>query len=681
MIRITITLFTLCIFFCTPAMAEPRLTIPWKFSEKDIQHGKNAEYWAKKHKWIDAIAHASRAKDPLIRELFLWRKYVTPNHATKFKHITAFIKRHPDWPNQSALARTLERSINSDIPPQRILAWFKNHDTTSLQHYRTPQTTRGKLALLNAIISIFGSSKNYTTEIRNLVSDLWIKGTFTSESEWDFLSKYRKYLQQDDYVKRIDRLIWNGNLSAAKRIINQVSTRHQKLFDARIKLRTNSYGIDAAIKALDPQDLNNSGFLYDRVKWRDKRNRTDGVLKLLKNAPKNDEHAAQWWNIKKKYISKLVEEKKYNSAYTLASKHGFTAKGKNANRVKNADGEWLAGWIAYAYKKDYPQAYKHFSQLYEDVSTPISLSRASYWSSLAAEKNNNTKISKDWLTVATQYPTTYYGQLALAKSGIYTANLNEAKLPTWVDQNHFSNNNFAKAAYILYRARSVSHALKFALIASDRSHTQGEQYLTAQLSKEMGQLDHSIIIAKNALRNSGNFLTDHHYPLLHKILSNKFPVSKGFIHAIIMQESIFNVQAKSHSGALGLMQLMPPTAKDVAKMIRKKYDKKRLYSDAYYNVLLGSHYLKKLLETFDGSYPLTIAAYNGGQGNVRKWIRRNGDPRTFKTSEEVMMWVEKIPFPETRNYVQRVLENMPVFNYKLHNSKKLTITTHKKLLK
>lgn len=686
-LRTILCALALCLMLSSPAYASTHdQFIPWKISKNDLKHLKNAAGWAKKRNWNEAILHASRASDPLIKDIFLWYQYTQPNTKNNFQDVAEFIQTHRTWPKQTSLLASLERSIDSETPPQHILDWYSNHSKAD-QPYRIPVSKDGKLALANAIIGMQDSAQSEGKQqslhnfINILLADIWINNDFTNTEEWEFLSQYRSYLTTQDHAQRINKLLWNNQLSAAKRLIHHVDQRYQRLFDARLKLRSNSYGIDDAIAALSEDDLADSGFLYDRIMWRDRRNRQEGVLELLKNAPKNDAYAKRWWRIKKKYISRLLDQQDYSTAYTLASKHGFSPTGEYANRALNAEGEWLAGWIAYGFLYDYRTAYRHFSKLHQHVSTPISLARTSYWSYLSASENRNHDIAQKWLDIAVNYPTTFYGQLALEKSGQSDVSLHEAPPPNWVDKSHFANNTLMKAAYYLYRARLASVALSFSRKAAKDATTQGEQQLIARLSTHFGQLDHGVIIAKNALRHNGNILSEYLYPLIKKVEEEQYlPVEKDLIHAIIMQESNFKVSARSHAGAMGLMQLMPATAKEVARKIKVKYQKKRLLSDSYYNILLGSHYLNYLLKLFDGSYPLAIAAYNGGQGNVRKWIKKHGDPRDFTTNDEIVLWIEKIPFPETRNYVQRVMENLSLFNYRLSNDAELTLKLPKKLL-
>jgi len=647
--------------------------IPWKISKEDISLAKNAQYWAKRNNWSNSIAHSAKAKDPLIKEIYLWKKYVTGSKNIKFDNISKFIAKHKDWPEIDDMLLNAEKSLNDQTSPQKIVDWFWKEED---KKFEMPKTFEGKTRLLEAIEAINSNSLERKKDIEKLIKSIWINEILTKKDEWKFLSKYKSYLTVQDYIERIDNLIWKNQIQSAKRIIDVVDEDHKKLFDVRIKLRKNSYGIDEAIRNLPKKFKYESGFLYDRIKWRHDRKRTDSVIELIVYAPKDPEHNSEWWRIKKKYISKLVDSKQYRKAYNLAKNHGFNPSGENSNIYKFAKAEWISGWIAYKFLKNYNDAYKHFSLLYKNVKSPISLGRASYWSGKASEKLNKKDIAQKWYSISSEYKTSFYGQIANDKINNDKLELHDKIIPSLADKNHFSNNLLMKAAYILYKSKSPSSALKFAKVAVTKAKTKGEQILIAKLAMSLNRKDHGIIIAKTATRQTGNTLTEANYPILDYVNSKNINLPPPLAHAIIMQESVFNVGIKSHAGALGLMQLMPATAKETAKKMKVQYRKARLYTDGKYNIKLGSYYLEKQIQRFNGSYILAIAAYNGGAGNVNKWIRKLGDPRRLKTADEVIEWIETIPFYETRNYVQRVIENLQIYRYiidKRHNAKINTI--------
>ena len=661
------------ILYISTTEAKSATNIPWKISKEDISFSKNAQYWAKRNNWNNSIAHASRSSDSLIKEIFLWKKYVTGSKNIKFDNISNFIKSHENWPEMDDMLLNAEKSLNNQTSPQKIVDWFWNEDK---KEFNMPKTFEGKIRLLEAIEAINIDSSENKVNINKLIKNIWVNEILKKEDEWKFLSKYKSSLTVQDYVERIDNLIWKNQIQSAKRIIDVVDDDHKKLFDARIKLRKNSYGIDEAIKNLPQKFKYESGFLYDRIKWRHDRKRTESVIELIIHAPEDSKNNYAWWKLKKKYISKLTDKKQYRKAYNLAKNHGFNPSGENSNIYLFAKAEWISGWIAYKYLKNYNDAYKHFSKLYKNVKSPISLGRASYWSGKASEKLNKNDVAKKWYSISSEYKTSFYGQIANEKLNNNKLVLHDRIIPSLADKNHFSNNKLIKAAYILYKSKSPSSALKFAKLAVTKAKTKGEQILIAKMAISLNRKDHGIIIAKTSTRQTGNTLTEANYPVLDYVNDKNINLPPALAHAIIMQESVFNVGIKSHAGALGLMQLMPATAKETARKMKLKYRKARLYTDGKYNIKLGSYYLNSLIKRFNGSYILAIASYNGGASNVNKWIRRFGDPRRLNDPEKVIEWLESIPFYETRNYVQRVIENLQIYRHildKRHNGKINTI--------
>lgn len=286
--------------------------------------------------------------------------------------------------------------------------------------------------------------------------------------------------------------------------------------------------------------------------------------------------------------------------------------------------------------------------------------------------------------MASSYGTSFYGQLAAQKQDKSLVTLRTSPEVTTADKRAFQANRLAKIAYLLHKVDNHFLAKKFLQQAIDNAKTPGEQYLIAQLGVTLKRPDYTITAAKKSTARLAIF-PDMLYPVLDNIKDvrgNRITEpEKALIFSIIRQESIFNPDAKSHAGARGLMQLMPSTARQVAKKHKLKYRQKWLTSDPTYNLTLGSHYLNTLLKEFDGSYILAIASYNAGPNNVKKWIKRFGDPRTFKKAEKVIDWMELIPFPETQNYVQRVIENLQLYRHILGNGSAMTVRVEEDIMR
>ncbi len=647
-------------------------------SKTDSSIAKKALIQARKRNWTKAISLASRARNPIVKDVVLWRRYYSQANKSSFVAITNFIKKHPKWPDLNILERNAEQRLNADSPADKVIGWFgkKSPDNGDII-FRTPITANGKHILAD-IISLRKDSSKYQTLVTKLLRESWVGLNLTAKQEKIFLAKHKDKIRIKDHILRIDRLLWRKEVDAANRIINLVDKTHKNLFKARMRLMKHKFGVDAAILLVPKKLRKDEGILYERIRWRERHVKGKNIAELLEQIPTDTKYPHKWWSLRKKYIRKMVREKKYKIAYKLSKYHGFTN-----NISKLAEAEWQAGWIAFYYLKDHKTAYKHFYTLYNKVKTPISLGRASYWAGRAAEKNHNIDIANDWYLVASKYPTSFYGQLATEKLGEKSLFIPRRPVPTWVDNNYYQTNDLVTAVHLLTHSKDIGIARKFLRHMVKNAATPGEQLLIANIGKKLNRPDYTISIAREVLRNKGGreegvFLLDYLYPAITtpKDPSGKIirKPEKGLINSIILQESIFDSSARSHAGALGLMQLMPATAKETAKKHKFRYNKRKLTSNPEYNIALGSRYLEALINRWDGSYILAIASYNGGAGNVRKWIKANGDPREMKTLEEVINWIEHIPFAETQNYVQRVIENLQIYRYLLSDDPAIVST-------
>ena len=328
-----------------------------------------------------------------------------------------------------------------------------------------------------------------------------------------------------------------------------------------------------------------------------------------------------------------------------------------------AEAEWMSGWISLSFLNDPLRAREHFKSFYENVGYPISLSRGAYWLARSYEALNDTVTSNKYYKIASEYPTTYYGQISHLK--LFKNEQYSLSKSIEVDNNYkkeFIKKDLYKLVYLLHeldKDKYTKHILRF--LALDNIE-KGSEILSAELATNIERYDFAIQISKIASYEK-RFHNKYNYPIISTpkyINGRKIPES-AFILSIIRQESEFDLSANSHAGAKGLMQLMPYTAKLVAKQAKLPYSKSRLTTDPEYNINLGSHYIAGLILEYDGAYPFAIAAYNAGPKRVRYWKKINKDPQKNQTN--YVDWIELIKFKETRNYVQRVLENYNVYRY------------------
>jgi len=433
------------------------------------------------------------------------------------------------------------------------------------------------------------------------------------------------------------------------------------LMTARLKLAQNGSGMDAALKAVPTSLRKDSGLLYERGKWRRKKRTKDYALPTyldIKTPPLSEDGKKAVWREKKIMSYWAIEEKDYPSLYGLTTNHGLT------RGASFAEAEFLAGWVSLTQLGRPKVALDHFTRLKNGVSRPVSLARASYWQGRAHEAIGDGQAYAYYVE-ASRYPNTYYGQLAALKQEGNTAQISlPPELVSDQSKVQFDNDRRVRALHILGEAGESRYFSQFAFHLDDVLTDEYGLSLLSQLSKDYGFMRPSVRAAKQAGRFQ-TMLTESGYPKIAAIdaLPTKFDMP--FVYAIARQESEFETNVVSSAKAYGLMQMINSTAKATARKHRIPYDRERLSSDGDYAANLGALHLHDLLDIFDGSYILAAVSYNAGPHRARSWIKKYGDPRDINV--DAVDWIEKIPFSETRNYVQRVMENMQVYRARLNN--------------
>lgn len=420
-------------------------------------------------------------------------------------------------------------------------------------------------------------------------------------------------------------------------------------------------GVDAAIKRVPASLRNDPGLVYERIHWRRNRGLDQGARSLLTKAPDNPPFAMRWWRERHIQVRALLEDGDAKAAYKLARSH------RQTEGVGFAEAEWLAGWIALDHLKDPARAYPHFTAMYEAVSTPISRARGAYWAARAAEALGRDVVAKNWYAQAATYNTVFYGQLAaLRLHDEASMLLPVAPLPDNQAMQRVEAHPLTDVVAVLAELDAESWTDTFAKHLAAHFDDPADQRAVIAKLRAFGRPDLALRLAKQTARTAvapaeAIYPVDPMVRTGHNTSTDD--VEDALVHAVIRQESEFRVNARSHVGAQGLMQIMPATARMLARKLDIAYQPDRMSSDAGYNVTLGRAYLRELLDMFDGSYILTLAAYNAGPARVYEWIDRFGDPRA--PDVDAVKWIEMIPFGETRNYVQRVMESVQVYRYRL----------------
>ena len=617
------------------------------YSKKDFALAKKALNEMKQAKWTSALKTSKRARDKSIYNFIQWRHLLTKGNKASYYEYRAFIDANEDYPRIGRIKYLAEHKLSTDtVSPKKIISWFETSE---------PLSGFGKMILGESYILLGNKQRGIS-----LVKEGWITAELNRSELKFYRKKFKKYLNADDYIKRADYLAWNDKYWDLKRLLRYLPKDYQLLYTARQLLMSKSYGVDNAIAKVPTKFKNDAGLNYDRLKWRRKRGRVDSSLEILLKINNTKDYLVRpdkWW-IEREIISRsLIYKKKFELAYKISSNHALT------EGPEYAAAEWMSGWIALSFLNDPLLAKDHFENFYNNVGYPISVSRGAYWLGKTYQKLGEKNLAIEWLQKAAGFLTTYYGQLAFME-------LNPDKtfeLPKDLEvsknyKDYFFKKELVKIIYLLDELdndKYTKHILRH--LANDNIEN-GSEILAAQLATSIDRFDFAIQIAKIASYEK-RFHNKFNYPIIStpKYINGRKIPETAFILSIIRQESEFDLSANSHAGAKGLMQLMPYTAKVVAKQAKLPYSKSRLTKDAEYNINLGSHYIAGLILDYDGAYPFAVAAYNAGPKRVKYWKKINKNPQ--KKQIDYINWIELIKFRETRNYVQRVLENYNVYRY------------------
>ena len=617
------------------------------YSKKDFSLAKKAISEMQKSKWSTALNTAKKAKDKSIYNFIQWRHLLTTGNQASFYDYKVFIDHNPEYPRIDRLRYLAEQKLSTaKVSPKKIINWFGGNE---------PHSGFGKMILGESYLLTGDKSKGI-----NLIKEGWITAKLSKNDLKFFRKKFKKYLNSKDYIKRADYLAWNGKHWDLKRLTRYLPKDYELLYTARQILISKGYGVDQAIKNVPQKFKNDAGLNYDRLKWRRKKGRVDSSVEILLKIRNDKDYLVmpeKWWKEREIISRALIYKKKYEIAYKISSNHGMT------QGPEFAAAEWMSGWIALSFLNDPLTAKDHFENFYNNVTYPISTSRGAYWLGRAYEKLGNKDQSKSWYQEASNYLTTYYGQLAFLK--INPNNKFELSKDMEVDNKYryvFFNKELVKITYLLDELKKDKYT-KFILrhLANDNI-AMGSEVLAAELATSINRYDFAIQVSKIASYQK-RFHNKYNYPLIStpKTINGRKIPDGALILSIIRQESEFDLEANSHAGAKGLMQLMPYTAQLVSKQAKLPYSKSKLTKDPEYNINLGSHYIAGLILQYDGAYPFAIAAYNAGPNRVKYWKKINKNPQ--KNQINYVDWVELIKFRETRNYVQRVLENYNVYRY------------------
>ncbi len=636
---ISLFFFFIVLFFSNIAFVEniPKPIPKPSFVEKKYKDFFNA---VKKQQWQVAKSIAYDYQNPYLIKYLEWLDITRPGSKHNFEFLKSFLEKNPNWPKNNDIKKKIESSIDKTTSTKKIINWFDNNK---------PLTVKGSIDFLEAKLKL-GIENDKIKNIRNI----WVNKNLTLSQQKYFIKKYSKFWTTKDNWERFDRLMWEGKTLSAKRTLMRIKGDYRKLGEARLALSRRTGNVSQLISNVPKYLLNDSGLIYERMRWRRKA-KLNTAEDFLFNPPENIKNYRNWWINTRVVVRRLINKKKYKKSYKILSNHNIPL-----NSISGSEAEWLAGWVALIFLDKKVEAYSHFEKMYNNVQHPLNKAKALYWMDRSSDNVKKTKVqTKEFF----KNPYSFYGQNSILKNENLTFNQNASKIkkPTCCKE-------LFEVIKILQDAGELRRVYPFLEQAYKDSQTREEKNYILYLSSKMENKNFMVRLSK--IDNFKSF--DFSFPTLEKLIPYQFqsPKELALIHAIILQESAFKVNAYSHAGARGLMQLMPYTAKVVAKNIKVKYYKKALTKNPNYNILLGSTYIKQLLERFENSLPLALAGYNAGPGRVKIWIKRYGDPRKNQISYE--NWIESIPIYETRNYIKKVMSNFRVYKHVFN-----AVQTHK----
>ncbi len=582
---------------------------------------------------------------PMASEIARWeRLYADREAQLPFFEYASFLVDNPGFPNETTLrARAEERLRNEFVQPQTLLAFFADN----------PPVTN--FAKAHYALALLGTDR---AKAEALAVEAWRGGEMSPTAEITLLTNVGNIFTQDDHDTRMNALLWQRDEEAAARHLERTSRMSREVFAPRLAIIQGGSGSTTIDRAYaDP------GYLYNRVRELRQKRRTSEAIRLITNGPA---------------LSRLPFDQ---TAWTTEMLRLARAAGRSdairvAERTTQAFGPdedisqkefrlrddytslmWLGGTQALWEAGDGATAAPLFYQYGAAARTPQTRSKGFFWAGEASRKAGDMAEASRYFEMAAEYPARFYGMLALNKLG--------RELPQLADMPAIEPSNEERAAFVnapLTRAVSEvardapwSTGIRFYRAIADQADTVSEHKLVADLALEIGRRDLAVNLAEAAQAHGLDGFTKIGYPTLTMPAGSNFTL----VHAIARQESQFAENAISHAGARGVMQFMPATAREEARRAGVPFSTNRLISDPQYSIRLGSNHIERLVRLYDGSYPLAFAAYNAGPGNVNKWLRQNGDPR--KGEIDWLEWIEKIGFFETKNYVQRVVENAVVY--------------------
>ena len=607
----------------------------------DLAFVKDAIALARKAKTADATEIQNKIADPAAQRLVEWYILRHPESDAKFNRFAAFIAGNPDWPGMALMRRRAEARL-----------WQERIDATTVRSFTGDQPTsaKGRLALARALF-MQGDRDGAALWAR----EAWRSDELTERSEAEAFEAFRELLTRDDHRARMDKRIGAKDFAGARRAALRLGNDDLAIVKACATVKGDSKKALDLLDSVSADARNDLGYALCRAQALRLRDRIEDAARVvLAAAPETMalQDTNEWWRERRILARKLLDRGQFQTAYEVVRDAALPASDNY-----RADFHFMAGWIALRYLNDPAAARTHFARIDQGSTNPTVLARANYWRGRVAEATGDNETMRASYQEAARHGTAYYGQLARAKLGIEKI---ELRPPAPPEAAPAVAEEIVRAADMLYaigeRDVAVSFAVDLAENCTDVATLAALGELTHRRNDARGMLE----LGKSALARG--LPVDHYaFPTIgippHAQIAPE--IERSMIYSVAKTESAFDQRDKSSANAVGLMQVTPEAGRDTARRFGVSYDWDKMVSDPVYNTQMGAAELSALLKDYNGSHIMTFAGYNAGRGRVRDWVKAYGDPRD--PNVDAVDWVERIPFSETRNYVQRVMENLLVY--------------------
>jgi soluble lytic murein transglycosylase len=627
----------------------------------DLGALKDAIDLSRQAKTNDATAAEQKITDPAAQKLAEWFILRHPDSQAPFSRYASFIANEPDWPGVTLMHRRAEARL-----------WQEKMDAATVHGFTGdhPFTAKGKFALARVLLS-----EGDRDGAQRLVREAWRSEELTERSESDALDAFHDLLTREDFVARMDKRIGAKDMGAAMRAAHHVDDNAVAIVKACSAVKGNEDKAGDRLEDVAAGSRDDLGYVLCRVQWLMHKDRIADASRLVLAAPQAtmpQQDTDEWWKVRRVLARKLLDLGDVQGAYDVAR----TAAAPVSENFR-ADRHFMAGWIALRYLNDPRTAMEHFAHIDEGCANPITLARANYWRGRAAEALGDLAAMRVDYEAAARQSTAYYGQLARARLGMN--HMQQRGLQGDEPQKTKPSDEIVRAADMLYTLGERDTVVSFVVDLAEDSNDVATLSAVADITGRHNDARAMLELGKTAL-GRGLPVEAYAFPTIgipdHKPVGPA--IDRSVIYSVARTESDFNQKDKSSANAVGLMQVTPEAGRDTAKRFGVEYDWDRMVSDPVYNTQMGAAELSALLLEYKGSHIMTFAGYNAGRGRVRDWIKAYGDPRD--PNVDPVDWVERIPFSETRNYVQRVMENLAVYRARFGDSDPLIATTDQRAI-